>query len=258
MRAVAIRERCKEHLLSELHRGASEFICKLLMVVVGTWLIAQGPIASSPHIVYRNAVSVLSLPYDIAAKGGLASLKGSVTFSNSAGIVVQDNTGGIWISFGAPPSRAFAPGDLVSVVGSVRPGEYSPEIMSSSIQLNGHHHLPPAKTVSFEQLSSGQEDAQHVSIDGTIRTVSFPNDQPQVVGVSLTVAMVGGRVDAILPSQFASVARNLIDADVRIVGLHSTARTITGRQQASFSQFQISAVLPYLSVAPRIYSMLHF
>jgi len=198
--------------------GRITLICNLLIGIVGTTLLAQVTPTAHPPVVYRNAASILSLPYDIAAKGGLASLKGTVTFSNSSGIVVHDNTGGIWIGFGAPPARTFAPGDFVTAVGNVRPGEYSPEIISSSIQLNGYHHLPPAKTASFEQLSSGQEDAQRVSIDGTIRTVSLSNSQSQVVGVSLAVMMVGGRVDAILPSQFASVVRNLVDADVRIVG----------------------------------------
>ena len=198
--------------------GRFTLIFNLLIGFVSTGLLAQATPIAHPPIIYRNAVSILSLPYDLAAKGGLASVKGTVTFSNSAGIVVQDNTGGIWIGFGTHPTRAYAPGDLVSVTGSVRPGEYSPEILSSSIQLNGHHSLPPARTASFGQLISGQEDAQYVSIEGTIRTVSFSNDQPQVVGVSLSVALVGGRIDAIIPSQFASVARNLIDADVRIVG----------------------------------------
>lgn len=195
-----------------------ELLCKLLLVVVGTCLIAQVPIPSSPRIAYRNAHSVLSLPYDVAAKGGIASLNGTVIFSNPAGIIVHDNTGGIWIGFGVHPTKTYALGDLVSVIGHVEPGEYSPQIMSSNIKVTGHGHLPLPDTVSFEQLSSGKEDAQRVSIDGTIRNVSFLNDQSQVVGVSLTVAVIGGRVDAILPSQFASTAHNLIDADVRIVG----------------------------------------
>ena len=198
--------------------GRITLICSLLIGIIGTALLAQvTPTAHAP-IIYRNAVSILSLPYDLAAKGGLASVSGTVTFSNPAGIVVHDSTGGIWISFDGPPTRTYAPGDLVTVVGKAEPGEYSPEIRSSNIQLIGHGHLPLTKLVSFEQLSSGQEDAQQVSIHGTIRAVSVSNTQSQVVGVSLAVMMIGGRVDAILPSQFASAARGLVDADVTIVG----------------------------------------
>jgi hypothetical protein len=191
--------------------ACAAWIVKAVFCLGCSSLLAQDAVPSSPRIVYRTAISVLSLPYGVAAQGGFAMLKGTVTLCNGWGLVVQDRTGGIWVSGGN-----YAPGDEIAVIGPVEPGRYSPQIASPHIRLIGHRPLPIPKTVSFRQLSSGQEDAQYVSIEGTIRAVSLRNDMPGFGSVALSIAMPEGRVDAVLSSQYEKLARTLIDAKVRI------------------------------------------
>lgn len=189
---------------------------ELLLSLCSALLLAQQPPAP-PAIVYRTASSVLALSPDVAAKGALVRLQGTVTLSNSAGFVVHDHTGGIWIHFPYGATK-YNPGDLVTVVGRVQPGRYSPQLADPSVQLNGHGPLPIAKAVSFEQLSSGLEDAQYVSVEGTILTASVKQRSTLYGRLLLTVAMPDGRLNVILPSRFAESVRKLIGAKVRITG----------------------------------------
>ena len=173
-------------------------------------LLAQYPVAPPP-ILYRTAISVLSLPYDAAQQGGIAMITGTVTLSYGVALVVHDRTGGIWVD---KVSGEYAPGDQITVIGPVAPGRYSPQIVGPRIQLIGQRPLPNPKTVSFRDLTSGQEDAQFVVVEGTVRAVRLT--RMPLGGVVLTLAIPDGRVDAILPPQYESYARSLIDAKVKI------------------------------------------
>lgn len=175
-------------------------------------LLAQSPVSSPPTILYKTAISVLSLPYDVAQQGGVAMITGTVTLSYGLALVVHDRTGGIWVD---NVGGNYAPGDQVTVIGPVAPGRYSPQIVAPRVQLIGQRPLPSPKTVSFRDLTSGQEDAQYVAVEGTIRAVRL-NPMPRLGGVVLTLAMPDGRVDAMLPPKYEGYARSLIDAKVRI------------------------------------------
>lgn len=204
-------------------KDANETRIRHLIVQCVTWisqvafcfgfvpLLAQYPVAPPP-ILYRTAISVLSLPYDVAQQGGVAMITGTVTLSYGVALVVHDRTGGIWVD---AVSGKYAPGDQVTVIGPVAPGRYSPQIVAPRIQLIGQQPLPVPKTVSFRELTSGQEDDQYVAVEGTIRAVRL-NHLPRLGGVVLTIAMPDGRVDAILPPKYETYARSLIDAKVRI------------------------------------------
>ncbi len=143
-------------------------------------------------------------------------IEGTVTVSNYEGLVLHDRTGGIWAGGNIREAKPYTPGDLVTVIGTTEAGRYSPQIKIESIKLNGHGPLPTAKQVTFEQLSSGAEDVQYVSVDGTIRAVSVEKDSTKFGNVFLKVEMADGRIEAILPLRFTDVARGLVDAKVRI------------------------------------------
>lgn len=194
--------------------GAKQ-VFKILFCLVFCCLLTQIKSNAASATIYKSVASVLSLPYNVAARGGLVTLRGTVTLSNQWGLVIHDSTGGIWVDPESLP-RNYTPGDQVVVVGTVGPGQYSPRIANPHIQLIGHGPLPAAKTVSFRQLSSGEEDVQYVSIEGTVRTVSPQNAIGEPGGITVSIAMPGGRVDAIFSPQLKAIASKLIDAKVRI------------------------------------------
>jgi signal transduction histidine kinase len=192
---------------------------KVLILIFCVFLSARTKAQGAPTILYRTAASVLSLPYDVAVKGGLAKLKGTITLSTPVGVVLQDHTGGIWVDCCSKSKNPLVVGDVVTVVGIVGPGAYSPEIENTTVSLDGHGPLPRPKNVSFVQLSSGQEDAQYVAIEGIIRTVTLRNDALNAApteGALLTIDMPEGRVDVALPTQCYKAASGLIGAKVRI------------------------------------------
>jgi signal transduction histidine kinase len=194
-------------------------IWKVLILILCIFLPARTKAQGAPTIIYRTAASVLSLPYDVAVKGGVAKLKGTITLSTPVGVVLQDHTGGIWVDCCSKSKNPFVVGDVVTVVGTVGPGAYSPEIEKTTVNLDGHGPLPHPRNVSFVQLSSGQEDAQYVAIEGIIRTITLRNDALNAApteGALLTVDMPEGRVDVALPTECYKPASGLIGAKVRI------------------------------------------
>ena len=194
-------------------------IGKVLILLFFVFLSAKANAQGAPVILYRTAASVLSLPYDVAVKGGFAKLKGTITLSTPVGVVLQDHTGGIWVDCCTKSKNPLVVGDVVTVTGTVGPGAYSPEIENTTVNLDGHGPLPRPKNVSFVQLSSGQEDAQYVAIEGIIRTVTLRNDALNAApteGALLTIDMPEGRVDVALPTQCYNAASGLIGAKVRI------------------------------------------
>ena len=194
-------------------------ICKVLILILWTFLSARTNAQSAPTVNYRTAASVLSLPYDVAVKGGFAKLKGTITLSTPVGVVLQDYTGGIWVDCCNKSKNPPVVGDVATVVGTVGPGAYSPEIESATVTIDGHGPLPRPRNVSFVQLSSGQEDAQYVAIEGIVRTITLRNDALNAApteGALLTVDMPEGRIDVALPTQYYNAASGLIGAKVRI------------------------------------------
>jgi signal transduction histidine kinase len=194
-------------------------IRKVLILIFCVFPSARTKAQGAPTINYRTAASVLSLPYDVAVKGGFAKLKGTITLSTPVGVVLQDHTGGIWVECCSKSKNPLVVGDVVTVVGTVGPGAYSPEIEKTTVNLDGHGPLPRPRNVSFVQLSSGQEDAQYVAIEGIIRTVTLRNDALNAApteGALLTIDMPEGRVDVALPTQCYKAASGLIGAKVRI------------------------------------------
>ena len=185
------------------------------LFIFSSIVLAQNGFHSSSGIKYKTAASVLSLPYDVAAQGGLARVQGTVTLSSDLGLVVHDRTGGIWVD---PQKSAakYLPGDEIVVVGPIGPGQYSPRITEPQIKLIGHHSLPIPQKVTFRQLSSGQEDVQYVSVEGTIRVASSRSNVKGLQGITLTIALPEGLVDAILISPERPDLSNLIDAKVRV------------------------------------------
>lgn len=177
--------------------------------------LAQKPAGSPPAVTYKSAASILSLPYRVAAQGGLARVVGTVTLSSELGLVVRDRTAGIWVDPDAT-HRRYEPGDRIEVVGPIGPGQYSPRITAPHIRLLGHGPLPAPTEVSFRQLSSGQQDVQYISIEGTIRAVNSRSNVAGLEGIAFSIMMPEGRVNAILTSGVRLPLSDFFDARVRV------------------------------------------
>lgn len=189
----------------------------LYAILPGTAVRAQTAPQAAPPIPIRTVSSILSLPYEAALRGGQARIRGVITLASPAGLVVHDNTSGIWIDFGANGRLQYGPGDVMDVTGQIATGRYTPQLYASRVEKIGHSTLPRPQAASFAQLSSGQFDAQYVSVEGTVRTVYIRKDKSFQDETSLAIDMDQGRVDAVLPHRCFTAAYSLIGARVRLV-----------------------------------------
>ncbi|NYF80877.1 sensor histidine kinase [Granulicella arctica] len=186
----------------------------LLALAIGSLNPLRGLQSVAIPVPLNTAASVLSLTSEQAKHGPTTQLQGVVTLRNGVGLVIQDSTAGIWINF--PQSGQFTLGDEVEVHGKVGPGQYSPEIWATSAKKIGHRALPPPKHVSFRQLSSGDEDAQYVTVEGVVRSIQLPINTNPRARTWFKLAMKDGIVDVALRDTSGLATGLLLDAEVRI------------------------------------------
>src|ERR1035438_2815120 len=97
--------------------------CVLMAVVCGSSQFACAAWTNSVTTRYQTAASILSLTPEQAQQGDSILLQGVVTVSTDLGLIIQDQTAGIWIYWDHPED--FVPGDQVEVRGNVNPGRFS-------------------------------------------------------------------------------------------------------------------------------------
>ena len=185
-----------------------------LFLFVCVHIAAQKAASPAPKFQYNTAASVLSLSYAEASRHGTARIEGTVTLSYEWGLIVHDRTAAVYVDI----AGKYAPGARLIVSGHVEPGRFSPQISSPTIRRLGSGPLPAPMPVSFQKLSSGEEDSQYVSVEGTVLSVGRRADMPPLGHTTLSIAVPDGRVEAILAPSVERMANSLIDAKVRVVG----------------------------------------
>ncbi|HVU07715.1 MAG TPA: PAS domain-containing sensor histidine kinase [Verrucomicrobiae bacterium] len=130
---------------------------------------------------------------------------------------MQDDSAGIYFSLEKlPDNPPLAPGQLVEVEGDANPGEFAPIVMVSQINILGAGTFPSAKTASFEQLASGQQDSQFVEIHGIVRAVHFDDDSKYFL---IEIATGGGRLTAYAKELPVAQSGDLVDSTITVRGV---------------------------------------
>ncbi len=132
---------------------------------------AQGQVAS----VITNVADVRALSSAQAAEARAVKLRGVVVDLSDPrehAVIVADDTGGL---YALANTNLFAPnhrGDLLELTGVTDPGEFAPIVKVSDARWLGTAPLPEPLAVSYDQLISGEMDAQWVEISGVIQNCS--------------------------------------------------------------------------------------
>jgi signal transduction histidine kinase len=187
----------------------------LVLVTLGVFFclrIVVGASVASPS--FQTASSVLALDAEQAGRASGATLHGVVTCTTDFGIYLQDRTAGIWVDWSH--ARDFSPGDEIEVIGHTGPGLFSPVVLAESIRKLGRSQLPRPKEVTLKQLLTGDEDAQYITVTGTVRSVSIRPNVAPAQRVWLRIAVGDGFIFATLPDHDGVAAIGLIDSLVRI------------------------------------------
>ena len=142
-------------------------------------------------------------------------------------MVVQDATAGIWVYWSQ--AAVYSPGDEVDVEGMAASGMYAPVVQAVKVKTLSHASLPKPKFVSFQRLSSGDMDAQYVSIVGRVRWVGIVRTVPASEQVSMKVQLGQRFVMTSLPASTLAAAKRLVDASIRITGTAMCSKNNSGQ-----------------------------
>ncbi len=183
-------------------------------------------LAQATNEVLSNAVDVISLPADQAAKFIKVSVRGVVTASDpvlGGRFFLQDRTSGVFVD--NVNGSHLAPGELVEVTGITYQGAYAPTITAPTVRVIGAAPLPAARPVSIEQLMSGAEDSQRVEISGIVRDARMEGSR---IAIDLAAGGYRFRAFATVPGNFQF--SKLIGSQVRIRGTAAEAHNRSLRQ----------------------------
>ena len=173
-----------------------------------------------------NAVDIISLPAEQAARSLKATVTGIVTAADpvlKGRFFLQDATAGIFVDNvnGLRPE----PGTVVEASGITHPGAYAPIITAPTVRQIGNAPLPAAKPVVIERLMSGAEDSQRIEISGVVRDA-------RIDGARLVVEMVSGgyRFRAYAPVPAGRDPQSLVAAQALVRGTAAEAHNRSLRQ----------------------------
>jgi PAS domain S-box-containing protein len=164
----------------------------------------------------NRAIDIRKMTVSEAKRGYPVRLKGVITYYDpeEPDLFVQDATMGIWVNLEVvKPNVPLKAGDLVEVEGITEVPDFAPQVGNPHFKVLGQAPLPRARPVSFQRMSSTQEDSQRVEIEGTVHRISKKGDR-----LYLDVAIEGGRVTGRIPFFTRQAPSTLLGARVQLHG----------------------------------------
>jgi signal transduction histidine kinase len=196
--------------------------------------------------VLTQVAEVRKLTAESARRGYPVRLRGIVTYYDSLwhGVVVQDDTGGIFLeshnqeipvenpaSSGVP---GLTNGCAVEVTGISDPGGFAPVVTQPQIRILGTGTLPQPKPVTFERMALGLDDCLWVETTGVVHTVHDAAEGSLFARehLLLTAATFGGKFKVWIPNwRSPTVPKHLIDSRVSLRGVCGVSSNNRGQYQ---------------------------
>lgn len=115
------------------------------------------------------AREVRELSPEGSAAGIPVALQGVVTMANYRSLVIQDDSGGVFVLYEGNGSATMPrPGEIWSIQGVTARGDFSPIVVAKDARLVRRGIFPPPQRPNWEQLLNGSLDAEWVEIEGVI------------------------------------------------------------------------------------------
>ena len=125
--------------------------------------------------------------------GRLVKVQGVVTAQKGSSLFIQDQSEGLSIK--THETNVFLPGDMVSVTGFPRVGQYSPVLEDAVVQRLDHRAPPPPLNVRLDQLLSEDYDGELVRLRGRLMNRVQRGDE-QVMVLEAENLILSARVDS--------------------------------------------------------------
>ena len=192
--------------------------------------------ARPPRVPIRDLLTDIDAP-----SRRRVTLQGVVTWRGWTGLIIQDDSAGIWVDTvrdaprpvgfeGEPgvPAR-LTPGQEVEVAGWTNRGGYSPNVFAETIRILGVKPEPAPRPVDPRRFFSGADDCRRVTVRGIVQGVRDGR-----VDWLLVTADGAERFTAVVSKQIVPQApEHLVDAEVRMVGVAATNFNTRGERQSS-------------------------
>jgi len=196
----------------------SFIILILLWCASGSLLRAQQMASLAGSGMLTNAVQVRSLDAKEAGRHLPVHLRGVVIGEaepGGDGFAMQDETSGIYLTSTPEIVAQLHPGDDIEVTGSSDPGWFAPSVVVTTIHKLGVKPLPEPRKVTYEELLSGQFEAQWVELTGIVRFCEpSPNDTRK-----LRIELATGGSRLVLRWNVSKAPVPLVDAETRVRGV---------------------------------------
>lgn len=196
------------------------FACEFLATSFRCWYVQAATFTTRS---FQTAASVLALSPKQLDHHDPAHLRGVVIRCTEYGVVVVDRTGGIWVNYNHS-AKEFSTGDELDVVGVTSRGLYSPVVNARTIRKLGRAALPRPTKVNFRQMSTGDYDAQYITLSGTVRSAGLRPNFASSQSFWMKVEMSDGMVFAAFPGDCTDAGSKLIGAVVQLTGAGSSAK----------------------------------
>lgn len=138
-----------------------------------------------------------------------------VCFTGWHGLFVNDGKSDVFVETKNQKllTAAIHPGTLLDIQGISGPAEYAPVVDQADLKILGTAPIPPARPVSLDRLSTGVEDGQWISFEGTVRTAALRDSMLELI-VASGPLQIGVMTLPAGPAQF----NPLIHARIRVSG----------------------------------------
>jgi signal transduction histidine kinase len=182
----------------------------------------------------QNVVPIVSLRSDLSGEQRQVRIRGVVTWRRRAGMIVQDDSAGIWIDV----ANALAAGMLlpddselasattgaeVEIDGLLHRGGYAPNLLPTAIRTRGAAVEPAARPPDRDRFFSGADDCLRVTVRGVVQ--GYRDDRDSWLLLMQDTAR--GFIASVPKDLLTDEPDRLVDAVVRLCGVatsHFNAR----------------------------------
>ena len=187
----------------------------VLAIVLGwaaaAWAAAPAPLDSLRAIhLLSNAEAVRALP---------VAFEATVVYSRGYENLLFVEDGDVAIYVRPPTNTQLAPGDRVLIEGRTQPS-FRPIVLGSKVTVL-HHGAPPMPVpATFDQLIRARLDSQLVSVHAVVRAADLlVGSTAPVSSTRLQLLTEGGHIEANLDNDDAGALKELLDAEVEVIGV---------------------------------------
>ena len=182
-------------------------------------------------LVLTNAAQVRALPPALAGHHLPVRLRGVVTHGletntwiaegKSVTVVsatILDKTAGIYLEFATNVVGNWRRGDCLEVEGVSDPGKFAPVVKVTKAGKTGVAEIPAPQRVTYDDLLTGQMDAQWVEVSGVVRWIK-PSTQNQQNRQTFELWLAMGKAQLPVRLSAEQIERVRVDSEVRVRGL---------------------------------------